>query len=130
MDRRHHRARRRCKSSRPRSYQYATAVAGYGRDIADLGIEEPTVPIKDDTNRSIEVLNLSMRTTNALKRANITTIGQILSLSNNDLLHLRNFGTKSLDELRDALAAHGYSVDSEEAEADAEDADEDSSAED
>ena len=51
-----------------------------------------------------------MRTTNALKRANITTIGQILSLSDNDLLHLRNFGTKSLDELKDALAANGYAI--------------------
>jgi DNA-directed RNA polymerase subunit alpha len=110
--------------------QYATAVAGYGRDIADLGIEEPAAPVEDDTNRSIEVLNLSMRTTNALKRANITTIGQILSLSNNDLLHLRNFGTKSLDELRDALAAHGYAVDSEEAESEVEDTGEDSSDED
>ena len=49
-----------------------------------------------------------MRTTNALKRANITTIAQVLSLTDNDLLHLRNFGTKSLDELRDSLIAHGY----------------------
>lgn len=90
--------------------QYATAVAGYGRDISDLGIEEPVAPVEDDTNRSIEVLNLSMRTTNALKRANITTIAQVLSLTDNDLLHLRNFGTKSLDELRDALTANGYAV--------------------
>ncbi|HST05277.1 MAG TPA: DNA-directed RNA polymerase subunit alpha [Chloroflexia bacterium] len=102
--------------------QYATAVAGYGRDIADLGIDEPVAPVEDDTNRSIEVLNLSMRTTNALKRANITTIGQILSLSDNDLLHLRNFGTKSLDELKDALAANGYAIRSDES---AEDIDED-----
>ncbi len=88
--------------------QYATSVATYGRDMADLGIEEPPAPVEDDTNRSIEVLNLSMRTTNALKRANITTIAQVLSLTDNDLLHLRNFGAKSLDELRDALTAHGY----------------------
>lgn len=104
--------------------QYATAVAGYGRDFADLGIEEAVASVEDDTNRSIEVLSLSMRTTNALKRANITTIGQILSLSDNDLLHLRNFGAKSLDELKDALVAHGYAIQSEES---ADDVDDDSS---
>jgi DNA-directed RNA polymerase subunit alpha len=87
---------------------YATAVARYGRDVSDLGIEEPAAPVEDDRNRPIEVLNLSMRTTNALKRANITTIAQVLAYSDNDLLHLRNFGQKSLVELQEALQAHGY----------------------
>ena len=93
--------------------QYATAVAGYGRDVADLGLDELPGAPEDDTNRSIEDLNLSMRTTNALKRANITTIGQVLSLNDNDLLHLRNFGQKSLVELRDALVANGYQLSSD-----------------
>jgi DNA-directed RNA polymerase subunit alpha len=93
--------------------QYATAVAGYGRDVADLGLDDLPGAPEDDTNRSIEDLNLSMRTTNALKRANITTIGQVLSLSDNDLLHLRNFGQKSLVELRDALTANGFQLNSE-----------------
>jgi len=90
--------------------QYATAVAGYGRDVSDLGLDDLPGAPEDDTNRSIEDLNLSMRTTNALKRANITTIGQVLSLSDNDLLHLRNFGQKSLVELRDALVANGFQL--------------------
>jgi DNA-directed RNA polymerase subunit alpha len=90
--------------------QYATAVAGYGRDVSDLGLEEAATPAEDNTNRSIEDLNLSMRTTNALKRANITTIAQVLTLTDNDLLHLRNFGQKSLVELREALVAHGFAL--------------------
>lgn len=90
--------------------QYATAVAGYGRDVSDLGLDEAVAPAEDNTNRSIEDLNLSMRTTNALKRANITTIAQVLTLNDNDLLHLRNFGQKSLVELRDALVAHGFAL--------------------
>jgi DNA-directed RNA polymerase subunit alpha len=93
--------------------QYATAVAGYGRDVADLGLDDLPGAPEDDTNRSIEELNLSMRTTNALKRANITTIGQVLSLNDNDLLHLRNFGQKSLVELRDALVANGFQLESD-----------------
>lgn len=87
---------------------YATAVASYGRDVSDLGIEEVPLPVEDATDRSIEGLKLSMRTTNALKRANITTIGQVLALNDGDLLHLRNFGQKSLVELRDAMAENGF----------------------
>ncbi|HUP27460.1 MAG TPA: DNA-directed RNA polymerase subunit alpha [Chloroflexia bacterium] len=90
--------------------QYATSVARYGRDTADLDLEEAAPPVEDDTNRPIEVLNLSMRTTNALRRANITTIAQVLAMNDNDLLHLRNFGQKSLVEIRDALLENGYSM--------------------
>lgn len=93
--------------------QYATAVARYGRDVDELALEEAAPPEDDGTNRPIEVLNLSMRTTNALRRANITTIAQVLAMSDNDLLHLRNFGQKSLVELREVLEAHGYIIPSE-----------------
>ncbi|HLZ07991.1 MAG TPA: DNA-directed RNA polymerase subunit alpha C-terminal domain-containing protein, partial [Chloroflexota bacterium] len=40
-------------------------------------------------------------------RAGITKVGQILEMSEDDLLGVRNFGHKSLDELRERLAAHG-----------------------
>lgn len=55
----------------------------------------------------IEDLNLSVRAYNCLKRAGITKVGQILEMSQDDLLGVRNFGHKSLDELRERLAAHG-----------------------
>lgn len=90
--------------------QYATAVAGYGRDLSELGVEEPPSAAEDSLSRPIEELALSMRTTNALKRAGVSTVGQALAYNDNDLLHLRNFGHKSLVELRDALEAHGYEV--------------------
>jgi len=89
--------------------QYAASVAGYGRDATDLGLEEIAAPTEEDLDRPLEDLNLSMRTANALKRANINTVSQVLALTDNDLLGLRNFGQKSLDELRDALSVHGYS---------------------
>lgn len=55
----------------------------------------------------IEDLNLSVRAYNCLKRAGITKVGQVLEMSEDDLLGVRNFGHKSLDELRERLAAHG-----------------------
>jgi DNA-directed RNA polymerase subunit alpha len=56
---------------------------------------------------SIDQLELSQRTHNCLKRSQITKVGQILQMSEDELLSLRNFGQKSLDELREKLAMHG-----------------------
>lgn len=56
----------------------------------------------------IEELDLSVRAYNCLKRAGITKVGQILEMSEEDLLSVRNFGRKSLDELKERLEARGY----------------------
>jgi DNA-directed RNA polymerase subunit alpha len=58
----------------------------------------------------IEVLDLSSRTYNCLKRSQITTVGQLLQMSEEELLGLRNFGQKSLQELHEKLASHGIIV--------------------
>lgn len=56
----------------------------------------------------IEELDLSVRAYNCLKRSGITKVGQILEMSEDDLLAVRNFGRKSLQELRERLAAKGF----------------------
>lgn len=56
----------------------------------------------------IEDLDLTVRAYNCLKRAGITKVGQVLEMSEDDLLGVRNFGHKSLDELRDRLAERGF----------------------
>lgn len=53
----------------------------------------------------IEDLDLSVRAYNCLKRAGITKVGQVLEMTEDDLLSVRNFGRKSLDELRERLEA-------------------------
>ena len=58
----------------------------------------------------IEDLELSVRAFNCLKRAGITKVGQVLEMSESELLNVRNFGQKSLDELRQRLVARGYIV--------------------
>jgi DNA-directed RNA polymerase subunit alpha len=55
----------------------------------------------------IEQLELSQRTYNCLKRSQVTKVGQILQMSEDELLSLRNFGQKSLVELREKLREHG-----------------------
>ena len=54
-------------------------------------------------NMPIEDLNLSMRAYNCLRRSGLTTVGQVLEKSEEELLVLRNFGQKSYEELRDLL---------------------------
>ncbi len=56
----------------------------------------------------IEELDLSVRTYNALKRAQITKVGQVVEMSDDDLMAVRNFGRKSLDELRQRLTDRGF----------------------
>ena len=53
----------------------------------------------------IEQLDLSQRTYNCLKRSQITKVGQVMQMSEDELLSLRNFGQKSLEELRERSAA-------------------------
>lgn len=65
----------------------------------------PISPKLADT--PIEVLDLSSRTYNCLKRSQITTVGQLLQMSEDELLGLRNFGQKSLQELHEKLASRG-----------------------
>jgi DNA-directed RNA polymerase subunit alpha len=58
----------------------------------------------------IEQLELSQRTYNCLKRSQITRVGQILERTPDELLQLRNFGQKSLQELQDKLRQHDLSL--------------------
>ncbi|HSS36936.1 MAG TPA: DNA-directed RNA polymerase subunit alpha [Patescibacteria group bacterium] len=58
----------------------------------------------------IEELDLPMRAYNSLKRNNIVKVGQLLQLSDDDLLRMRNFGRKSLDEMKERLRMRGFVV--------------------
>jgi DNA-directed RNA polymerase subunit alpha len=66
-----------------------------------------TIPM-EQYNTPIEKLDLSSRTLNCLKRSNINKVGQVLEIDDADLLKIRNFGTKSLDELNTKLKELGF----------------------
>lgn len=57
---------------------------------------------------AIEELDLSVRAFNCLKANDITTVGQLLSKKEEELLSLRNFGRKSLDEIKEKLVEKGF----------------------
>ena len=58
----------------------------------------------------IEELDFSVRTYNCLKKANIVSIGELVQISEQDLMNIRNFGRKSLNEVIDKLAQLGLSL--------------------
>jgi DNA-directed RNA polymerase subunit alpha len=63
-----------------------------------------------DLELAIEDLDLSERPRNCLKRAQINTIGELLTKTEDDLLNITNFGQKSLDEVKVKLDERGLSL--------------------
>lgn len=56
-----------------------------------------------ELDKQIEDLDLSVRSYNCLKRAGIHSVRQLVEFSENDLLNIRNFGAKSIEEVKDKL---------------------------
>jgi len=73
---------------------------------------QPGAPAKGPGNRlnetPIEELDLSVRAFNCLKANDITSVGQLLTKKEEELLGLRNFGRKSLDEIKEKLVEKGF----------------------
>jgi DNA-directed RNA polymerase subunit alpha len=103
------------------------AVARAGRIIDEhmmLFVEQAGTPIEGEggifaaavdegesvLDTPIEELDLSVRSYNCLKRQGVNTIGQLNECSENDLLNIRNFGAKSIEEVKDKLQQMGLGL--------------------
>jgi DNA-directed RNA polymerase subunit alpha len=76
----------------------------------ELGEVIQSSAISPDLDIAIEDLDLSERPRNCLKRAQVNTIGELLSKTEDDLLNITNFGQKSLDEVKQKLDERGLSL--------------------
>jgi len=76
----------------------------------ELGEVAPALTTSPDLELPIEELDLSERPRNCLKRARVDTIGQLVQKSEDDLLAITNFGSKSLDEVLQKLDERGLSL--------------------
>ena len=70
-------------------------------------VDEEFLRIKTLLERSVEELELSVRSSNCLKAADIKTIGDLVTKSEGEMLKYRNFGRKSLKEIADILGGMG-----------------------
>ena len=102
------------------------AVASAGRTLVELfglarelnvdaeGVEIGPTPVDEqlaqDLALPVEDLNLTVRSYNCLKREGIHTVGELVSRSEQDLLDIRNFGSKSIDEVKLKLHEMGLAL--------------------
>jgi DNA-directed RNA polymerase subunit alpha len=90
-------------------FQHFVAVGMPTLAVAGATGGAPALP-PNMLDMPIEELDLPMRAYNSLKRNNIVKVGQLLQLSDDDLLRMRNFGKKSLDEMKERLRMRGFIV--------------------
>jgi len=102
------------------------AVASSGRTLVELfglardlnaeaeGIEIGPAPVEvvlsSEMAMPIESLDLTVRSYNCLKREGINNVSELMALSEHQLMNIRNFGQKSVDEVRDKLIEMGLSL--------------------
>jgi DNA-directed RNA polymerase subunit alpha len=74
------------------------------------GVSAEQAKLKKILNMSVNEIELSVRAANCLNNANITTVGQLAMKSEAEMLKYRNFGKKSLNEIKEKLSALGLSL--------------------
>jgi DNA-directed RNA polymerase subunit alpha len=82
------------------------------------GVETPPVEVSDEEKgalyeklgKSVDEMELSVRSYNCLKNANIRTIGELVQKTESEMLKTKNFGRKSLNEIKEILANMGLSL--------------------
>jgi DNA-directed RNA polymerase subunit alpha len=78
-------------------------------EVVEEVVERVTGQMNEVLNRSVEELELSVRSYNCLKNANIQTIGDLVQKTEAEMLRTKNFGRKSLNEIKEILAGLGLS---------------------
>ena len=79
-------------------------------DETPAGVSEENMKLKKLLNMSVNEIELSVRAANCLNNANITTVGQLAQKSEGEMLKYRNFGKKSLNEIKDKLQQLGLGL--------------------
>ncbi|MGH7977926.1 MAG: DNA-directed RNA polymerase subunit alpha [Limisphaerales bacterium] len=88
---------------------------GYDKDAVEFEEaadkqDEEKLKLKKQLNMSVNEIELSVRAANCLNNANITTVGQLAMKTEQEMLKYRNFGKKSLNEIKEKLASLGLSL--------------------
>ncbi len=88
---------------------------GYDKNAIEFEVEQK--PVDDEKaklrkllNMSVNEIELSVRAANCLNNANITTVGQLAMKTEQEMLKYRNFGKKSLNEIKEKLSSLGLSL--------------------
>ena len=89
---------------------FTGSKVGVVKTVEESAPEEETKEEDKANNVSVEELELSVRSYNCLKRANINSLADLLKLTDFDLMNIKNFGKKSAEEVLDKLESMGYNL--------------------
>jgi len=90
-------------------FQFFHELGRFPREVG--GIRSPLPIPPEQYDMPIEQLNFSVRTANCLRRVGITKVGELLEKDEKELLAIRNFGYRALEEVREQFKALGLSPD-------------------
>jgi DNA-directed RNA polymerase subunit alpha len=76
----------------------------------DTATDTPRAALNENLDKSVEELELSVRSYNCLKNANIRTIRELVQKTEGEMLKTKNFGRKSLNEIKEILTSMGLSL--------------------
>ncbi|HWB28962.1 MAG TPA: DNA-directed RNA polymerase subunit alpha [Vicinamibacterales bacterium] len=76
----------------------------------DAAADQVSAAVNENLDKSVEELELSVRSYNCLKNANIRTLRELVQKTEGEMLKTKNFGRKSLNEIKDILATMGLSL--------------------
>jgi DNA-directed RNA polymerase subunit alpha len=76
----------------------------------DTAADQPRAALNENLDKSVEELELSVRSYNCLKNANIRTIRELVQKTEGEMLKTKNFGRKSLNEIKEILTGMGLSL--------------------
>ncbi len=76
----------------------------------DGAADQPASSVNEHLDKSVEELELSVRSYNCLKNANIRTLRELVQKTEGEMLKTKNFGRKSLNEIKEILAGMGLSL--------------------
>jgi DNA-directed RNA polymerase subunit alpha len=100
-------------SEAAKTIQRHLAIFMSAEDVAEPLAEadgQPTQTGNENLDKSVEELELSVRSYNCLKNANIRTIRELVQKTEGEMLKTKNFGRKSLNEIKEILASMGLSL--------------------
>ncbi|MDQ2924262.1 MAG: DNA-directed RNA polymerase subunit alpha [Acidobacteriota bacterium] len=89
---------------------HMTIFVNFEEDMEAGGDYDGPMIRNENLNRSVEELELSVRSYNCLKNANIATIGELIQKTEAEMLKTKNFSRKSLNEIKEILAQMGFSL--------------------
>ena len=78
--------------------------------VDEVLVDRERETLNENLNRSVDELELSVRSYNCLKNANIQTIGELVQKTESEMLTTKNFGRKSLNEIKEILTVMGLSL--------------------